>query len=231
MSNSDFIREVDDAVRKERYRLLWDRYGLYVIGLAAAFIIAVGAYKGWQYWTEQGAAQAGAEFTEALTQARAGAFDKADQTLQRLAKNGPGGYHALARLQLASDQVKQGKTDQAITTYDGIANDGHIDPIFRDDAAIQAATLRLPKADMAEMQRRLMNLATPGNPWKYSAEELLGLAAYRLNDIPAAKKQFSALLADRGTPQNMRERASMMLALIMGSPQTTGKESADKKTD
>ena len=31
MSDRDFFREVDEAVRQDRYRALWDQYGLYAL--------------------------------------------------------------------------------------------------------------------------------------------------------------------------------------------------------
>jgi hypothetical protein len=49
---------------------------------------------------------------------------------------------------------------------------------------------------------------------------MLGLSAYRLKDMGEAEKQFNALIEDEATPQNLRERAEMMIALIVGAPQT-----------
>jgi hypothetical protein len=69
------------------------------------------------------------------------------------------------------------------------------------------------------MEGRLNGLIEQGSPWKYSARELLGLSAYRSNKIADAERQFSTLIADQATPQNLRERADMMLALIVGKPQ------------
>jgi hypothetical protein len=69
------------------------------------------------------------------------------------------------------------------------------------------------------MQQRLKGLIDQGSPWRYSARELLGLSAYRVKNMPEAEKQFSELLADQGTPANLRERADMMLAVIVGAPQ------------
>ena len=85
---------------------------------------------------------------------------------------------------------------------------------------IQAATLRLETADYAEMQQRLKALAESDSPWRYSARELLGLSAYRLNNMVEAEKQFSALIGDQNTPSNLRERANMMVSLIVGQPQS-----------
>jgi hypothetical protein len=55
------------------------------------------------------------------------------------------------------------------------------------------------------------------SPWRFSARELLGLSAYKHDNMPEAEKQFSALASDESTPSNMRERADMMLALIAGA--------------
>lgn len=33
-----FLREVEEAVRQERYKALWDKYGLFVLGLSLIHI-------------------------------------------------------------------------------------------------------------------------------------------------------------------------------------------------
>jgi hypothetical protein len=68
------------------------------------------------------------------------------------------------------------------------------------------------------MERRLKGLADPNSAWRFSARELLGLSAYRQGDMTKAEGQFSTLLSDPATPPNMRERANMMLALIVSGP-------------
>ena len=70
------------------------------------------------------------------------------------------------------------------------------------------------------MDRRLKGLIDSNGAWRFSAREMLGLSAYRLNDMREAEKQFSALIGDEDTPPNLRERADMMLALIVGTPQS-----------
>jgi hypothetical protein len=136
-----------------------------------------------------------------------------------LAQSGPEGYRVLARIQLAAAEAKAGEADKAVADYDALAVDPGVDPILQGHASLQAAALRLEEADMAEMQRRLKPLTDSGSPWQFSARELLGLTAYRLNDMREAEKEFSALVGDQGTPPNLRERADMMLALIVGKPQ------------
>jgi len=215
-----FLREVDEAVRQERYKKLWDQYGVYALGLAALIVAGVAAYKGWAYWQERQAQAAGAKFSEALTMLDGADTTKAKDVLALLAEEGPPGYRVLARFQLAAAEAKAGDIDKAVADYDALASDSSVDEIVRGHATLQAAALRLDKTDYAEMERRLKDLAEGDSAWRFSARELLGLSAYRLNDMREAEKQFGALVGDQGTPPNLRERADMMLALIVGTPQS-----------
>ena len=219
MSDRDFFREVDEAVRQDRYKQLWDKYGVYILGVAVLIVVGVAGHRAWTYWQEQQAAEAGAKYTQALSMEEGADAAQAREMLTALAEQGPQGYRVLARFQLAAAEAKAGETDKAVAAYDALAKDSGIDPILQGNAAIQAAALRLDKADYAEMEGRLKGLVDSNSAWRFSARELLGLSAYRLNDMREAERQFSALVGDQGTPPNLRERADMMLALIVGTPQ------------
>lgn len=220
MSDRDsFLREVDEAVRQERYKQLWDQYGVYALGAAALLVVGVAGYKGWTFWQERQAQQAGAKFTQVLSLEDNADTAKSREMLSALAEKGPAGYRVLARFQLAAAEAKAGEIDRAVADYDALAKDPSVDPILQGRATLEAAALRLDKADYAEMEGRLKGLIDSNSAWRFSARELLGLSAYRLNDMREAERQFSALVGDQGTPPNLRERADMMLALIVGTTQ------------
>jgi len=219
MSDRDFFREVNEAVRQDRYNELWDKYGVYALAAAALIVAGVAGFKVWSYWQEQKAQAAGTDFSQAVTELDSGDVAKARDVLNSLAAKGPTGYQILSRFQLAAAEAQAGTTDKALALYDALAADPETDTILKGLATIQAATLKLDTADYAEMERRVKGLIDENSPWRYSARELLGLSAYRQNNVPAAEKQFSELVADQGTPQNLRERADMMLSLIVGVPQ------------
>jgi len=189
------------------------------LAAAALIVVGVAGYKGWQHWEETRSQAAGTEFGEAIALRESGDAAKAQVALASLAEKGPAGYRVLAKFQLAAAEAQIGDKDKAVALYDELAADADADGILKGLATVQAATLRLDAADYAEMERRLKGLIDQDSSWRYSARELLGLSAYRLNNMPEAEKQFSALLADQGTPSNMRQRADMMLAVIAGAPQ------------
>lgn len=215
MSDGDFIREVNEAVRQEEMKRLWDRYGVLMLCGAVLIIAVVAGYKGWGYWQGKQAADAGARFVGALTLKEDGQTEDAVTAFRELASDGPAGYRVLSKFQLAATSVTAGKPAEAVKIYDGLAADSAIDTVHKGFASIQAAMLRVDEANFDEIKQRVGPLAEGTGPWRHSAREVLGLAAYRAGDISEAERLFSRALVDPGIPVNMRRRAEMMLALIV----------------
>ena len=69
---SDIFNEVDEEVRREQLKKLWERYGILIIALAVLFVAAVGGWRGYQWWEAKKAAEAGAAFEAAVDAQRAG---------------------------------------------------------------------------------------------------------------------------------------------------------------
>ena len=59
---ADIFHEVDEEVRREQLKRLWDRYSIYFIALAVLIVAGIGAWRGYEYWVAKRAAAAGAAF-------------------------------------------------------------------------------------------------------------------------------------------------------------------------
>jgi hypothetical protein len=211
------IREVDEELRREQLAKLWDRYGLYGLAAAALIVVGVGGYKMWEARQLAAAEAAGARY-EAVTQLlEEGKAEEALSGFQAIAKDAPRGYAALARLQLAGNAAKAGRIAEALAAYEDLASDRTVDPLLADFARLQAAALKLETADWTEMQNRLTPLTGETNAWRFSARELLGLAAYRAGKLDEAKQVLVALVADPEAPTSLGERARMLMSMITGA--------------
>src|SRR5262249_54494294 len=115
---SDIFREVDEDLRREQYKRLWDRFGGYVIGLAVLIVVAVGGYKAWEWWEASRAAATGDQFLAALTLSDQGKHDEAIAALDTVAADGSGGYPILAIFRSAGEKVAAGDADGAVKAYD-----------------------------------------------------------------------------------------------------------------
>jgi hypothetical protein len=226
MSERDIFKEVEEDLRREQLARLWDRYGVYVLGVALAIVVFVGGFSGWRWYQAQQAMENGATFYAAADLANDEKYAEAREAMAKLGKGAPAGYRALARLEIAALHVKEGRKSDAVAAYDEVAADSSVDGVLKDFAKVQAAALRLDEAEPAEMTRRLENLDADGNPWRYSARELLALSAYRSGNTAESEKLFTRILSDPFAPAEMRRRAEGMLALLVKTGTGTGSQAA-----
>lgn len=228
--NDSLLREVEEELRREQYARLWDKYGMYVLGAAALVLVVVGGYKVWESRRIAAEEAAGAKYEEAVkaAAAQAGKEGEAAKAFEAVASSGPKGFSTLAKLQMASAFAKAGKTAEAVEVYETLGKDVTADPLFRDFGRLQAANLRLGQADWTEMQNRLNDLAADNGSWRYSAKELLGVAAFKAGKLDEARRMFEVLLRDPKTPPGLAERSRNMMASIVaaeraqGNPQDAG---------
>jgi hypothetical protein len=210
-------REVDEELRREQLLKLWEKYGTYVVAAVALIIIGVGGFKYYDHRRAVAAETAGARFAAAARDAARNKPAEAQKALEEIAAASPAGYAALARLRLAGAERAAGKTAEAAAAYEAVAKERGIDPLLADYARLQAAMLRLDGASWTDMQNRLNDLAADSNPWRFSARELLALAAHKAGKTSEARQEFQKLLGDRNTPPSISERARVMMAMLMES--------------
>jgi hypothetical protein len=216
---SDIFQEVDEEVRREQLKKLWERYGHYAVAAAILLVAGVGAWRGYEWWEAKKAAESGAAFEAAATLAEAGKRSEAEAAFAKVAADGTAGYRHLARLREAAE-LAQTDPKAAIAAYDKIAADGAVGQVLQDLAALRAGALLIDAGALAEAQRKLEPLAAAERTFRYSARELLVLAAWRAGDAAAVKRWSDMILTDLQTPSSTRQRVEMLMAL--GSAESKG---------
>ena len=227
MSQQDdgLLREVEEELRRERLEKIWKEYGTYVIAAAVAVVLAVMGYKYWESQRIASAYESGSRYEEALGLLAEKKTGSAEAEFEKIAKDGTAGYRALSLLQLAGAQSKEGKKTEALATYDSLANDNSADALLRSFARLQAAGLRLGEADFTEMENRLTPLMGDEDPWRFSARELLGLAAFKAGKLTDARAVLTPLFVEQEAPQSITDRAQIIMAEI------AARELAERSTE
>jgi hypothetical protein len=210
---ADIFHEVDEEVRRERLQQLWDRYSIYIIGLAVLIVAAIGGWRGYEYWEVKKAAAAGAAFESALSLSEAGKHAEAEAAFAKVAAEAPAGYRTLARLRAAAE-LAQTKRADAVKAYDELAADTSLGATLQDLAAVRAGMLMVDSAPLSDMRRRLDPVSEPGRTFRHSARELLALSAWRNHDFTAARRYIDMIATDAETPPGTRARADVLSALI-----------------
>ncbi|CAN7258670.1 tetratricopeptide repeat protein [Bradyrhizobium sp. LjRoot220] len=210
---SELFNEVDEEVRRDQLKKLWDKYSIFIIAAALLVIAAVGGWRGYQYLEAKKAVEAGAAFDKAAELSEAGKHAEAEAAFADLAAKAPAGYRVLARLRTAAELASRDQ-QAAAKMFDEIAADRSVGVAQQDLARIRAAQLLLETISYPDMKARLEAAAGPDATFRHSARELLALSAWRANDAAATRQWLDLIANDGGTPPSLRSRAEALQALL-----------------
>jgi hypothetical protein len=210
---SELFDEVDEEVRREQLKKLWEKYSIYIIAAAFVVIAAVGGWRGYQYLEAKKAAEAGDAFNKAVELSEEGKHSEAEAAFAELAAKAPSGYRKLARFRLAAE-IGSRDPKAGAKMFDELAADSGIGVEKQELARLRAAGLLLENASYSEIRQRLEPDTAPGATFRHVARELLALSAFRAGDTAATRRWLDQIALDAETPSSLRARAEALQALL-----------------
>ena len=218
---TDIFHEIEEDLRRERLRKLWDKYGIVVIALLTLLVAGTAAWSGYKYWRQQQAVAASTALADAVAQAEAGRPAEAEAALNALAGAAPAGYRTIARFKAAT--LAAGRDPQAgVAAFDTLAADPSVDPAARDVARLRAGLLLVDTAPLAAVAQRVDAVADGGGALRNSAREILALAQLKAGDAAAAYKSATAITEDAEAPNGVRSRAELIRRLTQPAAPAAG---------
>jgi len=210
---SEIFDEVQEEVRREQLKRLWERYSVVILTVAFLIVGGVGGWRAWVYLEGKKAQEAGAQFEAAATLADQQKPAEAEAAFARIASDAPQGYRTLARLRAAGELATR-DAPGAVKLYDAIAADRSVGQTEQDLAALRAASLLVDTASYADIKARLEPLTGATRTFRHSARELLAVSAWRNKDMTAARQWIDVITTDPVSPQSLRSRMEALQALL-----------------
>ena len=221
----DFIEEVEEQLRSDRYRALALRIAPWFIAAFVAVTVGwLGAW-GWSAIQDRNVAKASQAYDKGLQSLAQGDETGAFTTFADLGKSGPPAYRALALMQEGNIRMGANKTDEAVAFYDQAAKVAPT-PVMADAARLKAALALMDTAPYPQINTRLSPLIGPDKPFDLFAKEALAMAKLMAGKAAEARSDFSALSLTLGAPEGMRNRAQAAIAVIDSGQAKTAAEVA-----
>ncbi len=214
-TNEEFIREVDDELRREQALTIWKRYGRWIIGAVVGGLALFAGYLWWQNDRDMKRGVDGEQLSTALDDLSAGNIDGAKPQLDKLVGSKSLGVAVAAKLTNAAVLLNKGDNKRAAAAFGAIAADSTLDQPYRDLALVRQTAAEFDAMKPEDVVTRLKPLAAPGNPWFGSAGEMVGIAYMKMGKNDLAGAMFGAVAKDNGVPETIRERV-VQLAGILG---------------
>lgn len=203
---SEILRDIEKELKRERWFKLWQQYKVQVIFGVTTFLLLALVFGALYFYNKSQSEKASADFDYALSlngQSSLEVFsDLADQ------KNI---YGALAGFHEAAILAKTSRWKKAVIVYDGLSTNGNLPQSFRDLAKLNAAQVLLGRAKYKEIESRLKSTISNNGSLRYSALEILALAAIEDKNLKLAQDFLKNLVDDAAVPSTLAARAQIML--------------------
>lgn len=210
---TDIFSEIEEDIRKDRAKRIWQRFGKYVIGGAVLLVIGVGGWRVYEGWADGRAAAAGDRFLDAVTLVEDSPQAGID-ALEAIAADSPSGYGALARFRAASALAQDGNFDESIAHFRELSSDASLEPLVRDVASIRLGYILLDHGSAVDVEGVLLELSDTTHPFSHSAREIRAFAAMKAGNREQALSLFLELVADFNSPESVRSRARVALDVL-----------------
>ena len=210
---TDFLEEIEEQLRSDRYRQFFVRAWPWALGAAvAALAIALAAW-GYQSWRTNQDAKAAQAYSAALDTAQKGDIDKAFGQFTQAVDSPSKGYKSLALMQQAAIRLQQNKTEEAVELLDKAATAAP-SPLIGDMARLKSAFALMDTAPYAALQERLTPLMDSKRPYATAAREALAMAKLKAGRVQEARADFQVLQLLPDATQGQRQRAQAAILAI-----------------
>lgn len=219
---AELFHEIDEELRKDQTKQLWQRYGKYLIAGLVIILLLGGGWTFWQNWQVKNR-QAEAEIYAGALQLLADKQDKeALAKLDQLAKDSQDGYGWLASMVQANQLWRKGDTNAARLAYKNLAERKNLPDEWGVLARIMALRAGLlltagnPKDEAlkGEIHHELANLTARKDGWAdyaklFNAEFLLQ-QGNKAEALAMLQQISQSNTADKGLKSHGEELAKML---------------------
>ena len=206
---SDLLREVDEAVRADNMKRLWDEHKVAIIAGVTALILGTASFSVWKNIELKKNQENTAQVLTALESSKPAAALK--ETASKLSGNS----QAIAYLNAGSIELKAGNRNQALEAFTAAESATKSDKTFRDLATLQKTALLLdlkPELNSAELLKTL-DIVSNDKSSPFQSEAIF-LSAFikgeKDKNYEQAIKDLKTLAARTDIPGSLKQRGEAL---------------------
>jgi hypothetical protein len=229
---ADFLDELQEEMREEKYAKLWKAYGPFVFLGVFFVLLGTGLYVGWKSYRDHVYQFEGTHYQQALDLLKAGKRTEALALFKQLEATSEGyGFLAqLRQLALQADAFLKAPSEEYLKLVkqevEAVMKNRKTDGALTGLLTTHLCLLELQTSlSDSSLQQRLERLITPHNPWKGLGLEITLLQALQQQDVQRAETVLSTLMASRDVSSSLQTRVGLeMMGAGLGVPVFRGQK-------
>lgn len=205
MSNTDsFIEEVTEEVQRDKLYATLKRWG-WVAGLGVVLLVGGAAFNEWRKASDRAAAQSFGDDILARVDQPYADGGLSDLVIADPAQAAIAGHLAAAQALTGDDR------GAALAELNNLSEDGEVDTVYRELAALKAALALAPDTDVAE---RVAAFDAITGPFRPVAQEAKAYALIASGDRDGAVAVLRELVQSADATGGLQRRASEMIVAL-----------------
>jgi len=202
--------EVNEEIRSQQLKSIWNKFGLYIIGIAILIIFSVGGYEINNYWDSKTSQKESDLFDSAILMIEEGDQDQGYNKLIELS-NGKTGYKGLALFRLSSESYNASNYVQAIDFLKRASEDSSLTIKLREFSRLKAGLILVDHGSLDDVKNLLNPLTKKNGPFSFHAKEIIALSLLSNDMVSEAKLIFEDIASDVAAPPVLARRAEIFL--------------------
>lgn len=208
MMSEPLEREIDEELRKKQLKSIWDRFGIYLIGLVIVVILSVGGYEAVGYINKINSEKTSDQFEYALELVRDNEEVMAKNIFIEISEASTG-YGGLSLFNLSNLSYNSGNYDEALMYLKKASQNEEISKKIRDFAILRSGFIMLEKNRIEEIEETLGVLLNDGAAFSFHAKEIIALAYHRDGRYKKSSEIFKEISNDASAPSTISVRAKI----------------------
>ncbi len=210
-----FLREVEEDLKNESLKKLWDKYGLFIVVFVTAVLTLAVSYESIKSWYIRRAENWANAYSVALALQNQGKYQESIDALNMIINKNFGAYAPLAKMQQVNVLLDSGKQALALDKLAELIADKKYPSQLRDVAIIKLASFKQDEAPRAEMEKILSPIISqPDNSWYATAQYMMAAVSLRDGDKEHAKAIYDSLLKDNNVSEELKNKIKDILSVL-----------------
>ena len=210
-----FIKEVNEDLKNEEFKKIWDKYGLYIIVLVVVALTAAVSFETIKSWYDKRMQTWSDTYAYAVSMHNQGRYDDSLESLNYIIAKDYGIFTELAQMQKINILLDQEKTDEAVKLMEEIVADKSFNRQLQQTVIFKLASYKMENSPLEDVEALIGKFARNENDsWQPVASEMLAIAYLHNNKIEEAKKIYNDLLKNDKASEIMKARISDILSVL-----------------
>lgn len=210
-----FLREVEEDLKNESLKKLWDKYGLFIVVFVTAVLTLAVSYESIKSWYVRRAENWANAYSVALALQNQGKYQESIDALNMIINKNFGAYAPLAKMQQVNVLLDSGKQALALDKLAELIADKKYPSQLRDVAIIKLASFKQDEAPRDEMEKILSPIISqPDNSWYATAQYMMAAVSLRDGDKEHAKAIYDGLLKNNNVSDELKGKIKDILSVL-----------------